>query len=141
VPQGVVPPAQLLKVPYTLRPEGSDGVCMRACPAAGPEMRISVLAEMRRLYLLSSTWRQRLPSFAISMIEKPCAAICTSHCSRDRLFGLPGKQMLARWFSWLEPSSPRVELFEPWGSDMKARKSLSVPNCCSCSAPVCCAGR
>ena len=49
VPHGVVPPAQLLKVPNERVPVGSALVCMRSCPAAGPAMRIGALAEMRRL--------------------------------------------------------------------------------------------
>jgi hypothetical protein len=48
--------------------------------------------------------------------------------------------MAARWFSWFTPRRPRVELFEPSGSGMKEMKSGSVPNCCSCCAPVCVAG-
>ena len=49
VPQGVVPPAQLLSVPNERVPVGSALVFMRSLPAAGPEMRIGALPEMRRL--------------------------------------------------------------------------------------------
>ena len=38
-------------------------------------MRISALVEIRRLCGLSATTRQRLPSLAISTIEKPCADV------------------------------------------------------------------
>jgi hypothetical protein len=49
VPQGVVPPAQLLKVPKERVPAGSALVRIRGLPAAGPEMRIGAFVEMRRL--------------------------------------------------------------------------------------------
>ena len=49
VPHGVVPPAQLLNVPNDRVPVGSALVRMRGWPAAGPEMRIGALVEMRRL--------------------------------------------------------------------------------------------
>ena len=140
-----MPPAQLLKVPKIRVPDGSAFVRRRGLPAAGPAARIAAFAERRRLYGLSSTRRQLLPLFWISMIVKPCAAICTSHCSRVNCDWFcevtPGKHSTARWLSWLTPSSPRVDEFEPRGSGMKARKSLSVPNWRSCSAPVCCPGR
>src|SRR5688572_15603823 len=115
--QGVTPPAQLLKVPTGRVPLGSSRVRRRGCPAAGPEARIGVFAEMRRLYLLSSTSRQALPVFSISTIEKPCAAMDTSLYSRvyfaaASLPVMPGQTCEARWFSWLTPSRPRVELLE-----------------------------
>ena len=48
VPHGVVPPAQLPKVPSTRVPEGSAAVVTRASPAAGPVSRNGVAAVIRR---------------------------------------------------------------------------------------------
>ena len=48
VPQGVVPPAQLLIIPFTVRPAGSAVVFSRSEPAAGPDKVITVSAVMRR---------------------------------------------------------------------------------------------
>ena len=48
VPQGVLPPAQLLSTPKTSVPVGSALVFIRSCPAAGPEIRQAVFMVMRR---------------------------------------------------------------------------------------------
>src|SRR5689334_24582547 len=80
VPHGVLPPAQLAKVPNTLRPVGSALVLSLSWPAAGPEIAISVLAEMRRAYLLPPTTFQVVPSRAISRTAPPSDAISTPTC-------------------------------------------------------------
>ena len=49
VPHGVTPPAQLAKVPATVRPVGSAGVLTKSVPAAGPVSVNGVSAVMRRL--------------------------------------------------------------------------------------------
>ena len=51
VPQGVMPPAQLLNVPSTRVPVGFSDVLSRSSPAAGPVTTNSVRWWMRRLYL------------------------------------------------------------------------------------------
>jgi hypothetical protein len=48
VPHGVTPPAQLLRVPSTVRPTGSAVVRSRRSPAAGPSSRKGVEAVIRR---------------------------------------------------------------------------------------------
>ena len=50
VPQGVMPPAQLLNVPSTRVPVGSCDVLSRSSPASGPVTLNSVRWWMRRLY-------------------------------------------------------------------------------------------
>src|SRR3712207_9312253 len=49
VPQGVMPPAQLLSVPRTVRPSGSALVRRYSEPAAGPVTRKGVEAGIRAL--------------------------------------------------------------------------------------------
>jgi hypothetical protein len=84
VPHGVMPPAQLLRVPTTRVPVGSAVVFIRSCPAAGPDNRIRVSsAVMRRAYRLSGTTVHVPAAFRrISMTEAPWAAISTSTSSR-----------------------------------------------------------
>jgi len=82
---GVLPPAQLLTVPSTLRPAGSADVLSSSWPAAGPEISIAVLALMRRANLLPST-AFHAPSWrTISITAPPTAAISTPTCSFDVL--------------------------------------------------------
>ncbi len=116
VPQGVMPPAQLLSVPMTCLPVGSALVFIRSWPAAGPSMTIGVLSGvMRRLYLESSTGAH-LPSEprAISMTVPPWAAISMSTSSRvisEKPFLFcwpkPGNIISSFVYSWLTHSRPR----------------------------------
>ncbi|CAM5513933.1 hypothetical protein SGRI78S_05155 [Streptomyces griseus subsp. griseus] len=85
----VVPPAQLLRVPSTLRPERSAEVRSRVLPAAGPVMRNSLVAVRRRF----SGCRLTGPSLPVrfsswtTTTESPCAAQAISTCSRVGLAG------------------------------------------------------
>ena len=79
MPQGVVPPAQLAKVPRTFLPDGSALVRSRSVPAAGPSTRNGVLAVIRRLSR-APRWFDRFqePGFrprSICTTDMPCEAI------------------------------------------------------------------
>ena len=85
VPHGVVPPAQLLSVPSTVRPAGSAFVRTSAEPAAGPVSRNGVIAVIRRFWRASrGGTRVHRPDVLLrrsSTTDMPWAAIVTRICS------------------------------------------------------------
>ena len=118
VPHGVRPPAQLLSMPKTLAPLGSAAVRNLSCPAAGPEMRISVSPVMRRTYLELATTAHLPAVLRTSSTEPPCAIISTSAISfvilekgvvlprRASCRPRPGNISSSLVYSWFTQSSP-----------------------------------
>ncbi len=109
VPQGVMPLAQLLKVPSTRRPCGSKAVLSSAWPAAGPPKAIGVAAVMRRAQGLGRTTSQRPCRSATSMTERPCAACDLRTFCAVQVFMPSGCSRPSSTYSWLITSSPEVE--------------------------------
>lgn len=82
MPQGVSPPAQLLRVPATWVPVGSAEVLRRSAPAAGPTRVIGVVPVRRRLYAESRTGSQApSPVCLISTMLTPWASSSTATIS------------------------------------------------------------
>ena len=119
MPQGVLPPAQLPKVPSTRVPAGSAEVLSRSFPAAGPEISIGVVAVRRRANLLSGTTFQPAPSRAISMTAPPTEAISTATWSfvafSAALRPLP------------RPANIRLGLVYSWFATIRKRSPLRLP--------------
>jgi hypothetical protein len=111
VPQGVLPPAQLLMVPKIFVPVGSALVISRWWPAAGPETRISVSSVIRRAYWLSGTTVQAPLSLRTSITEPLCAIISIRVCSGVCAARLASPIALGLSFSGLP--SPASSLAQP----------------------------
>ncbi len=110
VPQGVMPPPQLLSVPRMRVPSGSADVFSRSLPAAGPVTSNGVVPVIRRLRrwrvtAVSSPLRR---SSCATSTDSPWAAQPISACSRVGASGsYPANINCSSVYSWLITSSCR----------------------------------
>ena len=104
MPHGVVPPAQLPRVPRAVVPVGSSTVRSSAEPAAGPLNVNGVFAVIRRLSGAPTTYVHGLRlrvrySWTIAM---PWAAIAMRRCSSSSSGVVAGGNMMFSFvYSWL----------------------------------------
>ena len=105
MPHGVVPPAQLFRVPSTRVPVGSSTVVSSAWPAAGPRTSNSVVPVMRRLRRPPRTYSHWAPRLARlrSTMDRPWAWRPTLTTSSKFEATYSGENMMfSLVYSWLE---------------------------------------